>query len=105
MLDIGHLGKKVLQPDLRFWCGLNHFNISNEGVQALLRHWRDCTCILFDPIGSVDLCLSIMGIARPHINGDYGKRARKGTGIVSKYTFHDTWHGLNRSVTKQVCAV
>jgi hypothetical protein len=105
MPDIENLGNEVSQPDLSFWCGLNHFNLGNKGLQSLLRHRSDCKCILVDPIGNLDLHSSMMGIARPRIDGDFGHRARKDTGIVSKCDFHDTRRGLNRAVTKRVCAV
>ena len=46
-----------------------------------------------------------MGIARPRIDGYFRHQARKDTDIVSKCNIHDTWFGINRAVTKRMCAV
>ena len=86
-------------------CGLNHFDLSDKGMQAFLRHQSDCKFILVDLTGNPDLHLSKMVIAQSRINGGFGHWARKDTGIVSKCDGHDIRRGPNGAVTKQVCAV
>ena len=93
------LVNEVPQPNLSFQCGLNHFDLSNKGVQAVLSHQRDCKVIPVDPTANLDLCLSTMVIAQPHIGGDVGHLARESTGIVSKWDGHKIRCGLNGAVT------
>ena len=98
-------GKEVLQADLSFWCGLNHFNSIDKDLQALLRDQIHCMCILADPVVNMDLRLSKMGIVLPRIGGNFGNLIRKASGIISKCNLHDTWHGLNRAPTRQLRVV
>ena len=67
MQDKRCLGEEVSQANNSLWSRLNHFNSSDEELQALLRDQRGHMCILVDPVGNVDLHLSTMGIALPRI--------------------------------------
>ena len=102
MSDIGHLVEEVSQPDLSFWCGLNHFSISIEEVQALLRRQGDYKYILVDPIGKLDLSSSTMGIVLPRIGSDFGHRAKKDTDIISKCGFSQPMVWTQQSGDKKI---
>ena len=77
-----NLDNEASQPNLSYYCGLNHFNPGDKMVQSLLQQQVEYECHLVDPIDNIDPHLSLIGIAQPRIDGKFGPK--KDLGIVSK---------------------